>query len=67
MPHHPLLKAVIEMDHRKIGCKNLHWINMSLNRIQWRLRMNIVVNLRLNFLTGKPNIRFLSGNYFVEL
>jgi hypothetical protein len=35
----------IKMDPKAVGWGDLHWINLTLNRDQWRALVNITMNL----------------------
>jgi hypothetical protein len=37
----------IKMDLREIGSGGMNWINMALNRNQWRAVVNTVMNFRV--------------------
>jgi hypothetical protein len=37
----------VRMDVRKIGWKAVEWMHLAQDRIQWRVLVNMVMNLRL--------------------
>jgi hypothetical protein len=37
----------IKMDLREIGIDGVNWIQLDQNRVQWRLCVNTVMNLRV--------------------
>jgi hypothetical protein len=37
----------IKMDLREIGCDGMDWIDLALNRDQWKAFVNTVMNLRV--------------------
>jgi hypothetical protein len=37
----------IKMDIREIGCGGMEWIDLALNKDQWRVLVNTVMNIRV--------------------
>jgi len=42
----------IKMDHEEIGYKDVDWAPLSQNEVQWRVRLNTVMNLRFTSKVG---------------
>jgi len=37
----------IKMDHQKVGCGDMDWTEMALNRVRWRAFVNAIMNFRV--------------------
>jgi len=51
----------IKMDHRKLGCGSVDWIDMIQDRDRWRAFVNAVVNLRAPYKAGNFLTRLKTG------
>jgi hypothetical protein len=43
----------IKIDCREIGWDGMHWIDLALDRDQWRALVNMVRNFRFQYNVGK--------------
>jgi hypothetical protein len=48
-----LVYALIKMDLREIGWDGMDWIDLAQDRDQWRVLVNMVMNLRVPENAGK--------------
>jgi hypothetical protein len=53
----------IKMDLREIGCGGMDWIDLAQDRDQWRILVNVVMNLQVPYCVGKSLSSCTTGGF----